>query len=76
MYNSGYAPCDIGDRLASETVIDPAYAWLCARRKGYSHNNVWNAIGRFHENSLSMLRSRILMGCFPEVLHNFLDKGI
>ena len=37
------ATVTLRDQLASDTVIDAAYAWLCARRKKYSHNNdVWH----------------------------------
>jgi len=39
MCNDRYAPGGIWDRLASGAVIDAAYVWLGARRKGYSHNH-------------------------------------
>ena len=39
MYNERRATSGIRDRLASDAVIDAAYAWLCARRKGSSHNH-------------------------------------
>ncbi|MGR3316916.1 MAG: reverse transcriptase domain-containing protein [Candidatus Anammoxibacter sp.] len=37
-------------KVASNTVVDQAYAWLCARRKGYSHNDdVWDICFRWNE---------------------------
>ena len=31
------------DHIASDPVMDPAYAWLCAAREHYHHNaDVWH----------------------------------
>lgn len=34
---------DLITEIASDEIIDAAYAWLCKRREKHSHNNdVWN----------------------------------
>ena len=38
------------DEIASTDVLQQAYAWLCDRRKKYSHNNdVWDLRWRWHD---------------------------
>ena len=38
------------DEIASESVLQQAYAWLCERRRDYSpHDYVWNARWRWEE---------------------------
>ena len=36
-------PSELIQKIASDSVIDSAYDWLCERRKNYSHNDdVWD----------------------------------
>ncbi|MHC4139177.1 MAG: reverse transcriptase/maturase family protein [Planctomycetota bacterium] len=45
-----YMPSELIQKVASDSVIDSAYDWLCKRRKGYSHNDeVWDIRFRWSE---------------------------
>ncbi len=45
-----YIPSELIQRIASDSVIDCAYDWLCERRKDYSHNDeVWDIRFRWSE---------------------------
>ena len=41
------------DLIASDAVLDEAYAWLCDRRKDYSpHDDVWKLRERWADSNL------------------------
>ena len=43
-------PSELIQKIASDSVIDSAYNWLCKRRKDYSHNDdVWDIRFRWPE---------------------------
>ncbi len=57
------------EKIASDAVIDEAFAWLCKRRENYHHNSdVWHL--RFHWPVLKpLIQARLLAGehCFEPV---------
>jgi hypothetical protein len=45
-----HMPSELILKIASDSVIDIVYDWLCKRRKGYSHNDeVWDVRFRWSE---------------------------
>lgn len=45
------------EEIASESVLEEAYAWLCKRRENYSHNDeVWEVRFRWKEIRISLQR--------------------
>jgi RNA-directed DNA polymerase len=50
--------------IASETVLEQAYRWLCDRRKRYCHNNdVWTLRWRWSEVK-AQVQADLLSGCY------------
>ncbi len=48
--------------IASDSVLDAAFAWLCKRRRGYpDHADVWNFRRDWPEDK-ARLRSNLLAG--------------
>ena len=52
------------DDIASDTVLEQAYRWLCQRRKDYSHNDaVWEVRYRWSEIKPQLQRA-LREGCY------------
>ena len=69
-------PLPVMEEVASDTVLQQAYEWLCARRKEYSANNdVWNVRRRWAQIK-PQLQAALLAGTYRfRPAHRFCIRG-